>query len=301
MFSGLRDTLRILLDVARGFHRTEREGSIPLVPADVVRKIERLERDLDIGPDTLSAAVSFLERLVAAAAEIVASAGPDRGTSLVGERFRAFLHRSSRRPFAHRRLGRLARGSDGSASKFGRHAASCWVDLDGVPTLRQVAALQESMLPLIDAISQDTGPRPANELGRDRARQRAIEWLTQLRQAVTRFRRNMLPSASRRWSKPLTNVTNSATWISRSCSTSLGTCSRSATTSAISAATTVSMICWHPRHAWRASHDCPGPGRPGTLVRAGPHADLDRRSDDAPELERLDVRIPDAAAGHAHL
>ena len=53
--------------------------------------------------------------------------------------------------------------------------------------------------------------------------------------------------------------------------------------------------------ASRASCDRPGPGRPGTLVRAGPTAHLDGRRADAAELERLDVRVPDAAAGHAHL
>ena len=40
MFGGLRDTLRVLLDVARGTDR-------PLVGADVLRKIERQIEDLD--------------------------------------------------------------------------------------------------------------------------------------------------------------------------------------------------------------------------------------------------------------
>ena len=47
--------------------------------------------------------------------------------------------------------------------------------------------------------------------------------------------------------------------------------------------------------------DRPGPGQPGTLVRPGPPADLDGRRDHAAELERLDVRVPDAAPGHADL
>ena len=37
------------------------------------------------------------------------------------------------------------------------------------------------------------------------------------------------------------------------------------------------------------------------LVRPGPTAHRQRRRADAPFLERLDVRVPDAAPGHAHL
>ena len=46
MFGGLRDTLRVLLDVARG-------TDVPLVGADVLRKIERQIEDLDHAPATL--------------------------------------------------------------------------------------------------------------------------------------------------------------------------------------------------------------------------------------------------------
>ena len=77
LFGGLRDTVRVLRDVARGLHRTEEEGRTPLVPPDVLRKIERVERDLEHPPTTLSASVALLQRLAVAAAEITAAAGAD--------------------------------------------------------------------------------------------------------------------------------------------------------------------------------------------------------------------------------
>ena len=56
MFGGLRDTLRVLLDVARGT-----DG--PLVGADVLRKIERQIEDLEHAPAALAAAKALLSRL----------------------------------------------------------------------------------------------------------------------------------------------------------------------------------------------------------------------------------------------
>ncbi len=70
MFGGLRDTLRVLLDVARGT-----EG--PLVGAAVLRKIERQIEDLDDAPAALGAAYSLLSRLTIVAAELSAAAGSD--------------------------------------------------------------------------------------------------------------------------------------------------------------------------------------------------------------------------------
>ena len=107
MFGGLRDTLRVLLDVARG---TER----PLVGADVLRKIERQIEDLEQAPATLGAANALLSRLTVVAAELTAAAGERCGACLVGERLRAVLQRSSRRPAAPGGVARLAGAARGT-------------------------------------------------------------------------------------------------------------------------------------------------------------------------------------------
>ncbi len=65
---GLRDTLRVILDVARGTDR-------PLVNSDVLRKIERQIQDLQGPPTALGAANALLSRLAKTAAELAAAAG----------------------------------------------------------------------------------------------------------------------------------------------------------------------------------------------------------------------------------
>jgi cyclic beta-1,2-glucan synthetase len=68
MFGGLQDTLRVLLEVARG-----KAGA--LVDADTLRKIERQIEDLNQAPSRLGAAAIFLARLAVVAAELKAEAG----------------------------------------------------------------------------------------------------------------------------------------------------------------------------------------------------------------------------------
>ena len=85
-------------------------------------------------------------------------------------------------------------------------------------------------------------------------------------------------------------------------STRRAICSRSATTSPTAGATPASTTCWPPRRASAASSPSPRASLPqehwfslGRLLTAA------GRAHGAGLLERLDVRIPDAAAGHAHL
>ena len=53
MFGGLRDTVRVLLDAARGLHQTGAANPRPIVTMEVLHKIERIESDLDHPPATL--------------------------------------------------------------------------------------------------------------------------------------------------------------------------------------------------------------------------------------------------------
>ncbi|HUF63929.1 MAG TPA: glucoamylase family protein, partial [Verrucomicrobiales bacterium] len=70
MFGGLRDTLGVLLDAARGV-----KG--PAVSADMLRQIEGQIADLDEPPSTLGAAHALLARLTEAAAEMTVFADGD--------------------------------------------------------------------------------------------------------------------------------------------------------------------------------------------------------------------------------
>jgi cyclic beta-1,2-glucan synthetase len=63
VFGGLRDTLRVLLDVARGAGKSS-------VSADVLRQIERQIEDLGQSPSALADVNSLLSRLTAVAAEL---------------------------------------------------------------------------------------------------------------------------------------------------------------------------------------------------------------------------------------
>jgi cellobiose phosphorylase len=68
VFGGLRDTLRVLLDAARG-------TLAPHVGAEMIRKIERQIEDLHQAPTSLGAAHNLLSRLQGGAAELTAAAG----------------------------------------------------------------------------------------------------------------------------------------------------------------------------------------------------------------------------------
>jgi cellobiose phosphorylase len=70
VFEGLRDTLRIVLDVARS-------DDNPLVSADVLRKIERQIEDLSRASTAINAATLSLARFRVVAGEIAAAAGDD--------------------------------------------------------------------------------------------------------------------------------------------------------------------------------------------------------------------------------
>ncbi len=75
LFDGLRDTVRVLLDAARGLHQPDNASPRPLVAADVLRKIERIESDLGHPPANLRMSVAMLSRLASAAGEVVTAVG----------------------------------------------------------------------------------------------------------------------------------------------------------------------------------------------------------------------------------
>jgi cyclic beta-1,2-glucan synthetase len=65
--------------------------------------------------------------------------------------------------------------------------------------------------------------------------------------------------------------------------------------------TRATTTCWRPRRASPVRRDRPGRAAADQLVRAGPAADRRSTAGHLAVVERLDVRVPDAAAGDAQL
>ena len=95
---------------------------------------------------------------------------------------------------------------------------------------------------------------------------------------------------------------SSRAWSTTSCTTRRATCSRSATTSPSAGATRATTTCSPRKRALRSFVAiAQGTAAAGELVRARPPAHERRRRAGAAVVERLDVRVPDAAAGDADL
>jgi len=188
VFGGLRDTARVLLAVARASnHRTGEEKRGPLVAAEVLGKIERLEGDLAQPPATLAASGRLLEKLTVAAAEIAAAVNTDeelRWWASALERECAEHHHDLSRNAGWTALGPppewLWDDSQAELLEARRRLRDALPRLDDVPRLREVAVLQESLMPVLDTILMAAGSAdgPADE------RARAFDWLTQLRRAI---------------------------------------------------------------------------------------------------------------------
>ncbi|MHB8970235.1 MAG: GH36-type glycosyl hydrolase domain-containing protein [Pirellulaceae bacterium] len=151
MFGGLRDTLRVLLDEARS-------AKGPLVDAALLRKIERQVEDLDDAPVTLDAACSLLARLTTVAAELSATASSGGEIVWWAKAYeRSCLdHQSDLLQLAPWLAlpappeGLWERGDDAQRERL-RQLRATLHRLDTAATLRDVADLQESLLPLVES------------------------------------------------------------------------------------------------------------------------------------------------------
>ena len=154
IFGGLHDTACVLLDVARGLHRTEPEGPTPLLGVDVLTKLERIVSELENRPDTPSAAATLLQRLVTSAAEITTVAGPDEELQWWAD---ALLRScTDHRDDLHHLAAWLALGPPSEQLQHLDGFGTLWIRLEASPSLREVAASQQSILPLIDILLKTT-------------------------------------------------------------------------------------------------------------------------------------------------
>ena len=151
MFGGLRDTLCVLLDVARG-------SGGALVDADVLRKIERQLEELDQAPAALDAANALLSRLTVAAAELTAAAGRDAELAWWANAYERscndhqtdLLHLAAWLALPPPPDG-LKQHESGEPGEPLDRLCELLRRLDAAATLQDVASVQTTALPLIEA------------------------------------------------------------------------------------------------------------------------------------------------------
>lgn len=164
IFGGLRDTIRVLHDVARGHHQPENKRGTALVASDVLRKIQRLDNDLEHLPGGFTATLQCLDRLARSAAEITNALGTNAHQEL------QWWARALERSCADHRddLSHVApwtelppfpqgAGIPGTNEKLERPGklSELIARLDAVPSPRALAGLPKSVLPLLDEILAD--------------------------------------------------------------------------------------------------------------------------------------------------
>ncbi len=190
IFDGIRDTLRVTLEVARGQTRdadgNERTG--PIVSAEALRKMEQIDRDLDHPPRTLGAAALLMQRLVRSSGDLVGSLASRNDGEL--RWWAAALERCCRDHWDD--LSFLApwtmlpapepawRQSPGAPLHAQADALrDLLAALEEVPTLRNVARLEQTLAPRVDQMIQSL---PITE---DPAAKAAGEYLSRLRSSIT--------------------------------------------------------------------------------------------------------------------
>jgi cellobiose phosphorylase len=159
MFDGVQDTVRVSIDAIRGLTGAIELGRDLLSTRESLHKAERLEAQLRNPPDTLSASIQLLQRLAGEVSDLCQANG------LNGES-QTWTQALERCVVEHRNdLAYLAPWAllpsppdslwqHGSVEQVHRlDALREWLaQLERIPTVRQVAALQQSLLPLLDEI-----------------------------------------------------------------------------------------------------------------------------------------------------
>jgi len=165
MFGGLRDTLRVLLEVARGPQRAQ-------IGADVLRLIERQIEELDQAPSALGAAYSLLSRLTAAAAELTAGGSGDAEFAWWAGAYERSCH-DQQTDLLHLAAWlalppppEVSGGPDSGQPGGGlAPIRELLQHLDSAATLRDVAELPRTVLPQIDVARSSASPEMQDWLG----------------------------------------------------------------------------------------------------------------------------------------
>jgi cellobiose phosphorylase len=155
IFAGLHDTARLLLKAAKG----QRERATAPLDLDELRTIEQTSKSLETPPANLTAAAERLQQFVARAAKIVAGAGLDPEVRWWAAAFeRACIdHRDDLLDLAPWLV--LPPPPD-QGTRLGA-VRDLWSRLQTLTGPRDIAALQQTALPAIDAMPSDHAPTAA--------------------------------------------------------------------------------------------------------------------------------------------
>jgi cellobiose phosphorylase len=188
-FDGIRDTLHVTQEIARGETRRAdgAERSAAIVGPDILRKMEQMDRELDHPPRRLGAAAQTLQRLLRAAGDLAGSLNARHDPEL--HWWVAALERCCRDQFDD--LLFLAPWSTFPAPEPGWRQASggalhmqsdalrdLLVALEEVPMLKEVARLEQALVPRLDQILQSV------QGDNDAASKAAAEFLVRLRSSM---------------------------------------------------------------------------------------------------------------------
>lgn len=185
IFDGMGDTLRNLLDAACGLHRPNAVNFTPQLPFEMIQRIERQIAGFRTPCDTLVSAVNNLQSLGALAAELDSVAGADEELRWWISAFEIACadHRGDLMQMAAwlelpKRGEAVWRRGSAKLQQRLQSLRDSLLKLEATPSIREIAGLDEIVLPLIDAIIKDFRDEStsANE---DAA------WLDQLRTAIT--------------------------------------------------------------------------------------------------------------------
>jgi cellobiose phosphorylase len=147
-FEGLRDTARVLLDLARGQLRDERTGHDAVPSSDFVQRIEAFEKASSAERPGLQASLNLLNGLATSAAELVATAGTDPDALWWAKAVERCC--ADHRDELLQSAGWLSLPPVGPEPRL-HGICEALARLDNGPTLGQIAAIQGTVLPLLDA------------------------------------------------------------------------------------------------------------------------------------------------------
>ena len=187
-FSGLADTLRVLLETARGKDKVAHRKRASHLPADVLTRLDRLANELDHPPRALGGSRVLLQRVAVAAGDAVAAASPGDGDEI--QWWARAFERQARE--ASDDLAHFAtwadvnppsekswrRGGGVQVSRLGK-LRDATRKLDEIPTLREVADLSDGLGEIMAAIGADLASSGESYAGEDGA------WVGRLRAALS--------------------------------------------------------------------------------------------------------------------
>ncbi len=183
--AGTRETLRVLLETARGDRHGESDGRGKPASAAALRALERLDVEFDSRPFALGSTTAHLDRLIRVVVDATTSLGAEDELGWWAGALRSTLadHREDLRllaPWAPRISGDL--------QTWRRIAPELFVRLEAIPvqlnlatTLRGVAGLRETLLPSVYALAQDVAAAVCADHS---ACAGLVDWLTALRQEL---------------------------------------------------------------------------------------------------------------------